>query len=106
MCETVGSFITENISITCQKREFILGFAQSKSKSTVRFTLEQQTYLINLFNAGIHDKNNRARHGAFAHDILYHFEPDLCLSKAQILAYLSKLSAKILNGLRKTLCLF
>jgi hypothetical protein len=92
--ETVGSLTTENISQTCQTRELPLGYALPKPKSTVRFTLAQQTYLIDLFNAGIHYKNNRARPGAVAHDMLYHFEPELCLFEAQILAYFSRLSAK------------
>ena len=74
--ETVGSFTTENKSQTYQTRELPLGYALPKPKSTVRFTLEQQTYIINLFNAGMHDKNKRARPCAVAHDILYHFEPD------------------------------
>jgi hypothetical protein len=47
-----------------------------------------------LFNAGIIDKNKRARPGAVAHDMLYHFESNLCLTEAQILAYFSRLSAK------------
>ena len=72
-----------------------MGYALPKPKSTFRFTLEQQTYLIKLFNVGINDQNNRARSGAVAHDMLYHFESDLCLTEAQILAYFSRLISKL-----------
>lgn len=71
-----------------------MGYALPKAKSTVRFSLEQQKYLIDLFNAGVNDKNNRARPGAVAHDMLYHFDSEFCLTEAQILAYFSRLSSK------------
>ena len=92
--QTKSTLKAENFSQTYQIHELIMGYALPKPKGTVRFTLDQQTYLINLFNAGINDKNNRARLGAVAHDMLYHFESDLCLTEAQILAYFSRLTSK------------
>lgn len=92
--QTQSFLISEDYSQTYKVEELIMGYALPKPKSTVRFTLEQQKYLIDLFNAGIDDKNNRARPGAVAHDMLYQFDSDLCLTEGQILAYFSRLTAK------------
>ena len=92
--QTLSNLTAENFIHTYKIQELIMGYALPKAKSTVRFSLEQQKYLIDLFNAGVNDKNNRARPGAVAHDMLYHFDSEFCLTEAQILAYFSRLSSK------------
>ena len=42
--ETLSTITTAIRSLTSQTRDLTMGFVLPKSKSTVRFTLEQQTY--------------------------------------------------------------
>ena len=75
-------------------RDLHMGFGLPKPKKTVRFTRDQHKYLTDLFNAGITIKNNRARPSPEAHDMLFLFESELCLTESKILAYFSRLSEK------------